>query len=250
MITYGFFNSVNKDRMYNADSFNDFFDGIISETGVYKKSGMRLDVIPGTGMTVQVQTGRARIKGHWVAVESNEALELAGSDIALNRYDAIVLRYDASERNITLQVITGSGASTPVKPSIVRNENTYDICLAYVYVPAGSSSIATANIEDTKADEALCGYVKMQIDTVNAGIKEYRNIVTTTSEVTELTIGIPEFDSENDLLFSNIGGVMFVQGTDYTITGTGSAAKMVLKNSIKAGNTVEFRVIKAILEVL
>lgn len=250
MITYGFFNSVNQDRLYNADSFNDFFNGIISETGVYKKSGMRFAVIPGTGMTVQVQTGRARIKGHWVVIESNESLTISGADIALNRYDAIVLRYNATDRDITLQVITGTPASTPVKPAIVRNDTIYDICIAYVYVGAGAASITQANITDATDDESVCGYVKMQIDTVNAGIKEYRNIVTTTKEVTELTIGIPQFDPENDLFFSNIGGVMFVKDQDYTITGTGSAAKMVLKNSINANNTVEFRVIKAVLEVL
>lgn len=251
MIEYGFFNAVDGDRLYNADSFNEFFNGILSDTGVYKKSGGGLAVIPASsGLSVKVQTGKARIKQHFVNVKSDETLELAASDIALNRYDAVVLRLDYSARTITLQVITGTNATTPTKPAIKRNENTYDICIAYIYVPAGATSVAANNIEDVRDDNDLCGYVKMQIDAINAGIREYRNVVNITSEVTQISIGIPQFDAENDLLYSNINGVMFVQGVDYTVSGTGSSAKIVLNTSIKADNVVEFRVIKSIIEVL
>lgn len=251
MIEFGFFNAVDNDRLYNADSFNEFFNGILSDTGVYKKSGNALKVTPGaSGLSVKVQTGKARVKQHFVNVKSDETIALATSDIALNRYDAIVFRLDYSARTITLEVITGTSATTPKKPDIRRNENTFDLCLAYVYVPAGASSVTQSNIEDVREDEYLCSYVKMQIDAINAGIREYRNIVEITSEVTEIAIGIPQFDAENDLLFSNINGVMFVRDADYTVSGTGSSAKIVLNTSIKADNIVEFRVIKSIIEVL
>ena len=250
MINYGFFNAVDGDRTYNADDFNEFFNGIISDTGVYKKSGGALQVVPGAGFSVKVQTGRGRIDQHWFALSADESITLEAADIALARYDAIVFRLDDNARTITLQTIKGTPAATPTKPAIKRIEGIYDICVAYVYIAAGATSIAQSAIEDTRDDTDLCGYVKMQIDRINAGVKEYRNVVTTTAEVSEIAIGISQFDAENDLFFSNIGGVMFVQGEDYTISGTGSAAKMVLKNSIRAGNTVEFRVIKAVLEVL
>ena len=250
MIEYGFFNAVDGDRKYNADSFNEFFNGILSDTGVYKKSGNGLEVVPGDGLAVKVQTGKGRIKQHFVNVSSDESITLNASDIALNRYDAIVFRLDLSARTITLKAITGTAATTPTKPTISRNANTYDICIAYVYVAAGATSLTQANIEDTRDDTDLCGYVKLQIDSINAGIKEYRNVVNITSETTQINIGIPQYDSANDLLFSNINGVMFVQGVDYTVSGTGSAAKIVLNTSIKADNTVEFRVIKSIIEVL
>lgn len=250
MIKYGFFNAVDGDRTYNADDFNAFFNGILSDTGVYKKSGGALKVIPGSGLAVKVQTGRGRIKEHWFVNGSDENLTLSTADVALGRYDAIVFRLDGTARTITLQVIEGTPAATPVKPTVKRTENVYDICVAYVYVAAGATSVATSAIEDTREDTDLCGFVKMQIDAINAGVREYRNTVTTTSEVTEMLIGIPEYDSESDLLFSNVNGIMFVQGVDYTVSGTGSGAKIVLTNSVRANNTVEFRVIKAVLEVL
>lgn len=250
MIEYGFFNAVNNDRLYNADSFNEFFNGIISDTGVYKKSGNALLVIPGEGMSITVSTGKARIKEHWVNVKSSETLSLEASDLTLARYDAIVLRYNAEERTINLQVIKGEFAASPTKPVLIRNTNTYDICLAYVYVGPGVNAIADTDVIDVRNDTELCGYVKLQIDAINAGIKEYISVVDITEEVTEITIGIPEFDSDNDLLFANINGVMFVKNIDFVISGTGANAKIILTNSVMANNTVEFRVIKSVIEVL
>ena len=253
MVEYGFFNAIDGDRTYNADSFNEFFNGIISDTGVYKKSNSRegyaLRVVSSGNWHLSIEAGKARIKGRWVNLTSPETIELEPPDVALDRWDRIVLRLDETERTISIVIIKGTPATEPTKPSLVRNDTIYDICLAQIYVRAGAT-YPDRSIVDTREDTDLCGYVKMQIGTVNAGIKEYRNVVTTTSEVTELEIGIPQFDSSNDLFFSNIGGVMFVKGEDYTISGTGSSAKMVLKRPICVGNTVEFRVIKAVLEVL
>lgn len=250
MIECGFFNAVNDDRKYNADSFNEFFDGILSDTGIYKKSGNRLKVISNEGMTVTISTGKGRINSHWVNIPATENVTLAESNMTQNRYDAIVLRHNVENRSITAHVIQGTPAITPTKPSIMRTVSTYDICLAYVYVGAGVTSITQADIIDTREDTDLCGYVKLQIDSINAGIREYRNVIRTSSEVSEIAIGISEFDADNDLLFSNINGVMFVRDVDYVVSGTGSSAKIKLVNSIMADNDVEFRVIKAVLEVL
>lgn len=250
MIQSGFFNAVDGDRTYNADDFNEFFNGILTDNGVYKKSGNALEVVPGTGMSVNISTGRCRIQQHFVAVSAVENLTLEASSMTLNRYDAIVLRYNQEERTITAQVITGTPASSPSKPSISRNANTYDMCLAYVYVPANSSSVSADNITDTRDDDGVCGYCKLQIDAINAGIKEYINVIDLTSNITSVNIGIPEFDSENDIIFANINGILFIRGDDYTISGTGSQAVANFNSTIKSGNTIEFRVIKSIIEVL
>ena len=36
MIRYGFFNSESGDRVYNADDFSNFFEGVIGD-GIFKK---------------------------------------------------------------------------------------------------------------------------------------------------------------------------------------------------------------------
>lgn len=250
MIEYGFFNSVDGDRKYNADSFNEFFNGIISDTGVYKKSGSGLKVVPSEGLAVNVSTGKARINQHYVNVKGTETLTLPTADVANGRYDAVILRYDETERNITLGTLTGTPSSNPSYPTISRNENTFDICLAYVYVAAGATSISESNIIDKRDDIGVCGYVSLQIDAINAGIRQYRNTFQLTENANEILIGIKEYDTENDLLFANINGIMLVEGTDYTISGTGSTAKMSMSNILEKGNVIEFKIVKPVIEVL
>ena len=59
-VTYGFFNSVNGDRVYNADQMSEYFNELVSN-GVYESVGGALQVVPNTGMNVNVKTGRGII---------------------------------------------------------------------------------------------------------------------------------------------------------------------------------------------
>lgn len=250
MIEYGFFDSVNGDRKYNADSFNEFFNGILSDTGVYKKSGGGLKVVPSEDLAINISTGKARINQHYVNIKSTETLTLPTADVANGRYDAVILRYDETERKITLGTLTGTPSSNPSYPTISRNENTFDICLAYVYVAAGATSISESSIIDKRDDIGVCGYVSLQIDAINAGIRQYRNTFQLTEDANEILIGIKEYDAENDLLFANINGITLVEGVDYTVSGTGSTAKMSMSNILEKGNVIEFKIVKSVIEVL
>ena len=249
MLECGFFNAVNKDRTYNADDFNTFFDGILSETGVYKKNGGRMKVVPNEGMTVNVLTGKARILSHWVNISIAENVTIPLSDMLLARYDAIALRYDIEKRDVKLIVIVGEPSENPEKPQIERDLKWYDICLAYVYVAAGATNITEKDIIDTRDDNYLCGYVKLQIDGINAGIKEYKNTVDTTKNIDDIYIGIPEYDADNDLLYININGIMLNEDEDYTKESTGSDAKVNFTKTIDVNNRIEFRVLKSVVEV-
>ena len=53
-IKSGFFNSLNHDRVYDADDINSIFDGIITD-GVFGNIGKRFVVTPGSGMSVKRQ---------------------------------------------------------------------------------------------------------------------------------------------------------------------------------------------------
>lgn len=80
---------------------------------------------------------------------------------------------------------------------------------------------------------------------VDTYIKKYQNSYIVNSETKELSIGISEYDSAKDILSVNINGVLFVEGVEYTISGTGAAAKIVLNNTIKADNRITFVVLKS-----
>ena len=80
---------------------------------------------------------------------------------------------------------------------------------------------------------------------VNTYIQQYRSIVSTETKVSEITIGISEYDPTTDILFANINGIVLVEEQDYTISGTGKSTKIVLNNAIDGDNVIEFRILKS-----
>ena len=158
-ITYGFFNSVNDDRLYNAETFNTYFEGLVSKNGVYENLDGSLSVSAGSGLTINVAAGKAVVNFHWVKLTAAETLNIATAHNLFPRYDKVSLRWNNSTRDVTLQVVTGTPASKPQKPSTIRTTSNYEIVLAYVYVPANATSLTAANIYDQRPNTSICGYI-------------------------------------------------------------------------------------------
>ena len=117
------------------------------------------------GLTVTVGAGRgwvhpSRFTGYSITKREADTLALPLADPSLPRIDRIVMRYDAGARAASLQVLQGTASTTPTAPTISRTELIYDLCLAEITRPAGSTSITTGQITDTRLDEALCGLVR------------------------------------------------------------------------------------------
>ena len=117
------------------------------------------------GLKVTVGAGRgwvhpSRFTGYSITKREADTLTLPLADPSLPRIDRIVMRYDAGARAASLQVLQGTASSTPTAPAISRTELIYDLCLAEITRPAGSTSISTGQITDTRLDEALCGIVR------------------------------------------------------------------------------------------
>lgn len=291
----GFFNSVNGDRLYNADDIGNYFDGLISN-GVFESVGNRLAVTPGDGMSVVVDTGRAFINCHYMTNDTQLTLSLDGSDVQYKRIDRIVVRLDNTDsvRDVYVYVLKGNNAANPTPPSLTRNVNIYEICLANILIEPNATSIHQYNITDTRGNTDLCGFVTGIIDQVNTSdlflqyqnafetyfskvtselnnyfenkkaafdswfetltddlivsttLVQYQNTVTTTTETDTIAIGIPEY-AAGDILLVHIGGVLFVQGSEFTVNDEGSEATITLTNSITADNDVTFICIKSVI---
>lgn len=117
------------------------------------------------GLKVTVGAGRgwvhpSRFTGYSITKREADTLTMPLADPSLPRIDRIALRYDAGARAASLQVLQGTASSTPTAPAISRTELIYDLCLAEITRPAGSTSISTGQITDTRLDEALCGLVR------------------------------------------------------------------------------------------
>ena len=118
------------------------------------------------GLSVQVSAGQAwvrpaRFKGRSIIMEQPTTLPLTAADAVRSRIDRVVLRYDAAAKKTSLQVLEGvPNSAGPAAPAITRTELIYDLCLAEIKRPAGSTAVTAADIYDTRADETVCGVMR------------------------------------------------------------------------------------------
>lgn len=141
-ISYGFYNSVNHDRKYNAKQISSIFDGIITD-GVYHSIGDAFSVTPGTGMRVNVASGRAWFNHTWTLNDATIVVDLTASHQVYDRIDAIILKVDQNARTNTITAKVGTPSNSPAKPTMADGEHP----LAYVTVGHGATSITAANIQ-------------------------------------------------------------------------------------------------------
>lgn len=169
MWTSGFFNSVNGDRTYNAQQMSEIFEGLITD-GVYESVGNKLAVQPNSGMIIKIATGRGWFDKRWVNNDSDYLQTLEAADVLLNRYCAVCVRVDTTDsgRKAMPYLKYSDFATTPVKPTMTRTETVKEYCLAYVYIKAGATAITAADIEDTRANKSLCGWVTGLIEQLNS----------------------------------------------------------------------------------
>lgn len=146
-VTFGFYNSVNHDRRYNALQMSSIFDGIIRD-GIFMSIGTAMVVKAASGMTVNVGEGRAWFDHTWTLNDSELPVKLEASELILNRIDTIVLDVDHrdSVRANSIIAIKGTPASNPVAPTLIRStdHNQYPLC--NIYVKAGVTEITQSNI--------------------------------------------------------------------------------------------------------
>lgn len=169
----GFFNAQligedEYDRVYLAEQFAAYFASFIGN-GVYGSSMQKLEIVSQNvpDMSVQVLSGEAWINGWWYRNTDAYTLSLQIADGVLSRIDAIVLRWGNTERDMWLQVITGTPSANPQIPPLRRDADYYDLRLGYVNVSAGSVRITQAQITDTRLDNAVCGLVTGVVDQID-----------------------------------------------------------------------------------
>ena len=158
-VTYGFYNSLNKDRMYNAEQMSAIFDGIITD-GVFGAIGDKLMPVAGTGMQVIVKTGKCWFNSTWTLNDALLPLDVEAADVSLTRIDAIVVEINSAvgTRANSIKVIKGTPSANPVKPPLSATETLHQYALGYVTVGAGVTAITAANIE-VNVGKATCPFI-------------------------------------------------------------------------------------------
>lgn len=180
-----FFNSVSGDRTYKAEDWASYFASLVGN-GIFPTPSTNLQVIAGEGMNVTVKTGRAWINGYFYTNTSDFTLTLNTADGVLKRIDRIVVRWDFTNRLISIKVKSSTSSSSPSAPALQRDAGIYELCIADVAVNAGVTNIGQANITDRRLDISLCGIVAALVDQIDttafnaqmeAWLVEYQNIL-------------------------------------------------------------------------
>ena len=177
------------DRNYNADDLSDFLS-IVCDTGVVKTNNdasgnpQGLKVVAASGMAVNVNTGKAVIKGKAFINDTLQSFTLSANGTSYNRYDYIVVKFDnnVSARNITLELREGT-SDLPTASALANTTTVKELMLAYITVAPSAKSIAQTNITDTRGNTELCPWF-----TAAKGYDDYYDAAMQTHEST-VTLG-------------------------------------------------------------
>lgn len=164
---FGFYNSIDGDRTYDADQFGDLFTGLITD-GVYASIGDALMTTPGPGLSVLVGTGRAWFNKTWNVNRTKMQLNLDLADLLLPRIDAVVLEVNKNSfsRTNSIKIITGTPSANPTRPGYSATNNVYQYPLAYIYVKANAEAIEAKDIT-VVVGQAPTNFVSAMLDTVD-----------------------------------------------------------------------------------
>ena len=183
---------------YDADDASGFLSTRLS--GVYS-ADEDFAVTANGGLTVTVSAGQAwvrpaRFRGRSIILEQPETVTLTAADTVRSRIDRLVLRYDAAARKTRLQVLEGTpDSASPTAPEITRTALVYDLCLAEIRRPAGSTEITAADITDTRADEDVCGVMRDGVTGIPTAQLQAQALAIMTQLSTELHTKLAALDA-------------------------------------------------------
>lgn len=249
----GFYRNEQKggvnDRTYTAEDMRAPYDVVYTDGLLPDADGMpgeAFKVSAVGGMVVSVAPGHAKVGGAWIKNEGNYIITLDNAT-GTTRYDCIILRNDDEEATIAgygavdrePTIYVKSLYTVPTVADLVREENAYEICLAYVKIDGTAAAVSQSNIVDTRADGALCNVMSGVGAVVT---RTFRNTVyTERAGQTVVVIGIPQFDRTRDQLTVIVEG-RILSDAGYSITSN-TSVELALGLPV-IGTRVDFEVRK------
>lgn len=189
-VNFGFFDSYlvgdTFDRVYGSSTFNEYFEGLISQNGIFTSVGKQciikipdgfdpdtsIDAIKSTEeghegqLTLTVGSGKAIVDSHWVTINPDYNIYLDPPDVAgSTKYYMITLRCDTDERTcyvhveqgVSMMAFTQEGFD-PVTKTFIKGRRFTDILLGFVTIPDSVRTISDIVIEN-KLGSPECPYI-------------------------------------------------------------------------------------------
>lgn len=283
-VRYGYFNSVDGDRKYNAEDMTMYFKGLVSD-GIYQTIGNMFAVTATSGLTVSIGTGRALVNMHWIECDAPFTITFDAASVSSDTYQLIVLRCNLADNVRSVGVFTKTSSDGTI--SLTNNDTVTELCIARVRIRANASSISQSDIRDYRGSSYcpwITGLIK-QVDVsqlnaqfykyyeeqtaelekymnqqktsfdnwlsslqselqVNTKLKKYQYSYETTTD-NEREIPLISNYEDGDVLLVHINGVLYVEGTEFTIDTENQ--KIILKKPATKDNLITQILIKSII---
>lgn len=170
MLTYGFYNSIDHDRKYNASDFSGMFDGVIKD-GVFATYGDGLHVSAASGMNVNIGIGRAWFNHTWTYNDTILPVSGFEAELTFDRIDAVVLEVNrtTSVRANSIKMVKGPVGNSSARPNMTHTDTVDQYALAYILIPAGSTEITQGNITNVIGSEET-PFVTGVLETIEADL--------------------------------------------------------------------------------
>lgn len=234
-------------RAYPLDDFEYLAEDLrkwnyVYTTGVFPEEN-QLKTTTNNDMSVTVSSGFILLNDgngglmQWLATD--EPVQIATAHGSLHRIDAITMQWDKVNNTTNLYSKLGSPSATPTAPIPQRDETMYEAIIATVYVPAGSTVVASGNITDKRPDPTVCGYIESRVKSIPTEmiqaqfeelIEQYKKDI---EDIGTLTI--PDGSVSKEKLHSDLVGELIVnnggvledgEGNQYGLIDTGTSGPL------------------------
>lgn len=236
------------DRNYSADDISNwlrvaFTNGVVktnNEAGTGNPLGLK--VVADTGLTIRVNSGFACLVGKPYINDAQLSLTLDTAPTgANNRYDCIILRMDNTQTKSARRtyIYIKSLQATPTISDLERTSEVYELLLGYVTVAPNATSIAQADITDTRGNSELCPWftaVKGYEDYYDAIVQqfEFNGIMASAGTTIVTNLASSLYNNKYSLIEVYCNGLK-EEDTAYTISTSSSYITITFVANKSAG---------------
>lgn len=169
----GFFDSINRDRLYTAEQMNRPYKRLVSNGVFATPSGTPstdLQVVSaGSGMNIIVKKGEGIFADKWFELPNDLAITVPANVNISPRRDSVIVQIDKRQSGRIGRIVyrTGTPAAYPMPPDLSTTENLIEYRVANIYVAASANYIGNDAIVDLRGSDE-CPWVThllKQVDT-------------------------------------------------------------------------------------
>ena len=216
-VNCGFFDSINKDRLYSADEMNRPYKRVITN-GVFATPigtpSTDLQVLSANdGMNIIVKKGEGMFADKWFESPADIAITVPNNTSTVPRRDSVIVQVDnrTNGRKGSIIYRTGTANSNPMPPDLSTDNNVIEYRIANIYVASSAVYIGQDAITDLRGSSE-CPWITSLVKQVDTSALfaqweyAYNNYFnTSTAEFNEYTnLRQTEFDQFLETLTSEL----------------------------------------------